>query len=44
MSVALFALADASISEVNAKATGNKTPPKRTAKATADTALVPEPR
>jgi hypothetical protein len=44
MSVALFALADASISDVKTKDSGKKPPPKRTATATADRALVPEPR
>jgi hypothetical protein len=44
VSVALFSLADASISEVKTKDSGKKPPPKRTATATADTVLVPEPR
>lgn len=44
MSVALFALADASISDVKAKDSGKKPPPKRTATATPDATLVPEPR
>ena len=44
MSVALFALADASISEVKTKDSGKKPPPKRTATATADYRLVAEPR
>lgn len=44
MSVALFALADASISEVKVKDSGKKVPPKRTSTATADPNLAPEPR
>lgn len=45
MSVALFALADASISEVKTNdGGGKKPPPKRTATAKTDSALVPEPR
>ena len=45
MSVALFALADASISEVRTKdGGGKKPPPKRTATAKIDRSLVPEPR
>jgi hypothetical protein len=44
MSVALFALADASISEVKAKDSGKKPPSKRIATATADAPLVPEAR
>lgn len=44
MSLALFALADASISEVRTKDGGKKPPSKRVATATADNVLVPEPR
>ena len=44
MSVALFALADASIAEVSTKDSGKKPPPKRTATAKADHLLAPEPR
>jgi hypothetical protein len=44
LSVSLFALADASISEVKTKDSGKKAPPKRTSTPTADTALAPEPR
>ena len=44
MSVALFALADASISEVKTKDSGKKAPPKRTSTATADRTLAPEAR
>jgi hypothetical protein len=44
MSLALFALADASIAEVKAKEAGKKAPSKRTATATADRALVAEAR
>lgn len=43
MSVALFALADASISELKKNLT-KKPPPKRTATATPDSTLVAEPR
>lgn len=42
--MALFALADASISEVKAKEVGKKPPPKRTAVAVADATVMPEPR
>ena len=44
MSVALAALADASISQVAAKDSGKKPPPKRSTKPTADQVLVPEAR
>ena len=44
MSLALFALADASISEVKTKDSGKKPPPKRTAVAVADRTAVPEAR
>ena len=44
MSVALFSLADASISEVKAKDSGKKAPPRRTMTAIADSPAVPEPR
>jgi hypothetical protein len=44
MSVALFALADASISDAKTKDSGRKPPPKRTTVAIADTAATPEPR
>jgi len=44
MSLALFALADASISQVKTKDTGKKAPPKRTSAAVADSTLTPEPR
>jgi hypothetical protein len=44
MSLALFALADASISEVNTKDGGKKVPPKRTATAVPDSTVAPEPR
>lgn len=45
VSVALFALADASISEVRTKDSGGKKPPpKRTATAKTDRSLVPEAR
>lgn len=44
MSVALFSLADASISDVKAKDSGRKPPPKRTATASADRVLIAEPR
>lgn len=44
MSLALFALADASIAEVQAKGSGKKPPPKRTATALRDPTTLPEPR
>lgn len=44
MSLALFALADASISDVKPKDSGKKPPPKRTKSATADRTLMPEAR
>ena len=44
MSIALFTLADASISEVKAKDSGKKPPPKRTYTAIADNPVVAEPR
>ena len=44
MSIALFSLADASISEVQKDSGSKKPPPKRTVTATADRTLVPEPR
>ena len=44
MSLALFALADASISEVKPKDGGKKPPPKRTSTAVADRVAAPEPR
>jgi hypothetical protein len=44
MSVAVFALADASISDAKPADSTKKPPPKRTATALADRALVPEPR
>lgn len=44
MSLALFPLADASISEVKTKEGGKKAPPKRTETATAEYRLVPEAR
>jgi hypothetical protein len=44
MSIALFSLADASISEVKTKDSGKKVPPKRTSAAVADSTLIPEPR
>ena len=44
MSVALFSLADASISEVKTKESGKKAPPKRTTIAAADGPTVPEAR
>lgn len=44
MSLSLFALADASISEVKTKDSGKKTPPRRTSTPVADATLAPEPR
>jgi len=44
MSIALFALADASIADGQPKDSGKKPPPKRTVTATADRLLVAEPR
>jgi hypothetical protein len=44
MSLALFSLADASISEGKTKDGGKKAPPKRTSTPTADSTAVPEPR
>lgn len=44
MSLGLFGLADASISQVALKDGGRKAPPKRTAVALSDPKAVPEPR
>jgi hypothetical protein len=44
MSVGLFSLAGASISEAKAKEVTKKAPPKRIYTAVADRAAVPEPR
>ena len=44
MSVALFALADASIAEVKSKDGGKKPPPKRTVTAQRDSFAAPEAR
>lgn len=44
MSLALFSLADASISEVKTKDSGKKPPPKRTVTALKDFSAAPEPR
>lgn len=44
MSLALFSLADASISEVKTKDSGKKAPPKRTSIPTADSTAAPEAR
>jgi hypothetical protein len=44
MSVALFSLADASISEVKTKDSGKKAPPKRIFTPTADGTSAPEAR
>lgn len=44
MSVALFSLAGASISEAKAKEATKKTPPKRVYTPVADRSAVPEPR
>jgi hypothetical protein len=44
MSLALFSLADASVSQIAPKDGGKKPPPKRTVTATSDPVVVPEPR
>ena len=44
MSLASFSLSDPSIAQILLKEAGKKAPPKRTATATADLKLVPEPR
>jgi hypothetical protein len=44
MSLGLFGLADASIAQVAPKDGDKKAPPKRTAVALTDQAVIPEPR
>ncbi|HXG81555.1 MAG TPA: hypothetical protein VNJ05_07120 [Sphingomicrobium sp.] len=44
MTLGLFSLADASISQTQQSDGGKKPPPKRTSTAVADSKLIPEPR